>query len=170
MLISSTFDQTKNMSPGIGIQAPDFTLYDSEKNKVSLSDFKGKNVLILFFPLAFTRVCTAELCQVRDSINVYKNLQVEILAISVDSLYTLAKYKSAENLNFTLLSDFNKAVSILYNSYYDVFSYGMRGVSKRSAFLIDKEGVIRYMEVLEDAGQVPHISKIEEMLVRMTNG
>jgi peroxiredoxin len=158
------------MSPGIGIQAPEFTLYDSEKNRVSLSDFKGKNVLILFFPLAFTRVCTAELCQVRDNINVYQNLQVEILAISVDSLYTLAKYKSQENLNFTLLSDFNKEVSILYNSYYDVFSYGMRGVSKRSAFLVDKEGVIKYMEVLEDAGQVPQISKIEELLAKMVNG
>ena len=170
MLISSTFDQTKNMSPGIGIQAPEFTLYDSEKNKVSLSDFKGKNVLILFFPLAFTRVCTTELCQVRDNIHVYQNLQVEILAISVDSLYTLAKYKSQENLNFTLLSDFNKEVSILYNSYYDVFSYGMRGVSKRSAFLIDKEGVIKYLEILEDAGQVPQIGKIEELLVRMANG
>jgi peroxiredoxin len=158
------------MNPVIGSPAPVFTLYDSEKNKVSLSDFKGKNVLILFFPLAFTSVCTTELCAIRDNIYKFNNLEVQILAISVDSLYTLGRYKSDQNLNFTLLSDFNKEVSSQYNTLYELFSYGMRGVSKRSAFIIDKEGVTRYSEILEDAGKLPDLQGIEKMLHELSKG
>ncbi|MEJ7610799.1 MAG: redoxin domain-containing protein [Ferruginibacter sp.] len=78
----------------VGQTAPDFTLFDSEKNKVTLSDFRGKkNVLLLFFPLAYTSVCTAELCGVRDDISRYSNARAEVMGISVDSVYTLAKYK-----------------------------------------------------------------------------
>jgi peroxiredoxin len=157
------------MNPVIGSPAPVFTLYDSEKNKVSLSDFKGKNVLILFFPLAFTSVCTTELCAIRDNIYKFNNLEVQILAISVDSLYTLARYKSDQNLNFTLLSDFNKEVSSQYNSLYELFSYGMRGVSKRSAFIIDKQRVIRYSEILEDASKLPDLQRIEKMLPELSD-
>ena len=94
-------------------QAPDFTLYDSEKNKVTLSDFRDKkNVLLLFFPVAFTIVCTKELCDVRDDISRYSNDNAQLLGISVDSVYILAKYKEEQGYNFTILSDFNKEVSI----------------------------------------------------------
>ena len=140
----------------VGQQAPDFTLYDSAKNKVTLSEQKGQNVLLLFFPLAFTTTCTAELCSVRDNISFYNNVNAKVFGISVDSLHTLAKYKAEQNLNFTLLSDFNKDVSTAYGSIYEMFGYNMKGVSKRSAFVIDKDGIIRYSEVLENASEQPN--------------
>lgn len=144
----------------IGQAAPEFTLYDSTKNKVTLSDLRGQNVLLLFFPLAFTSTCTAELCSVRDTISFYNKVNAKVFGISVDSLHTLAKYKADQNLNFTLLSDFNKDVSSLYGSLYEMFGYNMKGVSKRSAFVIDKEGIIRYAEILENAGEQPNFKNI----------
>ena len=144
----------------IGQAAPDFTLYDSAKNKVTLSDHRGQNILLLFFPLAFTSTCTAELCSVRDNISFYNKVNATVFGISVDSLHTLAKYKQDQNLNFTLLSDFNKVVSSLYESIYEMFSYNMKGVSKRSAFVIDKQGMVRYAEVLENAGEQPNFKNI----------
>lgn len=144
----------------IGQAAPDFTLYDSAKNKVTLSDLRGQNVLLLFFPLAFTSTCTAELCSVRDNISFYNNVNAKVFGISVDSLHTLAKYKADQNLNFTLLSDFNKDISSLYGSLYETFGYNMKGVAKRSAFVIDKEGFVRYAEILENAGEQPNFKNI----------
>ena len=85
-----------------GDKAPSFELFDTQKKKVSLDDFKGRNVLLLFFPLAFTSVCTAELCGVRDSIAMYQNTEAAVLGISVDSLYTLGKFKEEQHLNFHL--------------------------------------------------------------------
>ena len=148
------------MKVEIGQPAPDFTLYDSTKNKVTLSDLRGQNVLLLFFPLAFTSTCTAELCSVRDNISFYNGVNAKVFGISVDSLHTLAKYKADQNLNFTLLSDFNKEVSSLYGSLYETFGYNMKGVSKRSAFVIDGKGIIRYAEVLENAGEQPNFKNI----------
>jgi peroxiredoxin len=148
----------------IGQPAPDFTLYDSEKNQRTLADQKGKNVLLLFFPLAFTSTCTKELCSVRDNISFYNNSNAEVFGISVDALQTLAKYKEDQKLNFTLLSDFNKDVSTLYGSLYEMFGYNMKGVSKRSAFVIDKEGIVRYAEVLDNAGEVPDFEAIQQVL------
>ena len=144
----------------IGQVAPDFTLYDSAKNKVTLSDLIGQNVLLLFFPLAFTSTCTAELCSIRDNISFYNNVNANVFGISVDSLHTLAKYKADQNLNFSLLSDFNKDVSSLYGSLYEMFGYNMKGVSKRSAFVIDKDGIVRYAEVLENASEQPNFKRI----------
>ena len=148
----------------VGEAAPDFTLYNTEKKQVSLHDFRGSNVLLLFFPLAFTSTCTAELCSVRDNIGFYNNSHAQVLAISVDSLYTLAKYKAEQGLNFPLLSDFNKEVSKAYGSLYETFGLGMKGVSKRSAFVIDKQGIMRYSEVLENAGEVPDFEAIQRTL------
>ena len=148
----------------VGDKAPEFTLRSTEKAEVSLGDHKGKNVIILFFPLAFTGVCTAELCEVRDNMKKYESLNAEVLAISVDSLFSLGKFKEVENYNFTLLSDFNKTASRAYGSLYEDFVLGMKGVSKRSAFVIDKDGTIRYEEVLDDAGNQPNFTKIQEVL------
>ncbi len=147
-----------------GQQAPDFTLRDNEKNKVTLSEQKGKNVVLLFFPLAFTSTCTKELCYMRDNLNMYNNLNAEVYGISVDSLYSLNKFKEEQNLNFPLLSDFNKEASIAYDSLYETFSNDMRGVSKRASFVIDKEGIVRYAEVLENAGELPNFKAIEDTL------
>ncbi len=151
----------------IGQTAPNFTLHDSDKNKVTLSDLKGQNVLLLFYPQAFTGVCTKELCGVRDNIALYNNANATVLGISVDSVFTLNKFKEDQQYNFTLLSDFNKEVSELYDSIYHDWILDMKGVSKRSAFVIDKEGTVRYAEVLENAGEVPNFEKIQEVLVQL---
>ena len=148
----------------MGQKAPDFSLFDTDKKKWTLSELQGKNVLLLFFPLAFTSTCTKELCSVRDNISIYNDTNATVLGISVDSLYTLAKYKTEQNLNFTLLSDFNKKVSIQYDSLYSHFSFGMEGVSKRSAFLIDKNGIVQYAEVLQNAGMQPNFEEIKVKL------
>lgn len=153
------------MSLQIGDQAPDFTLYNTEKKPISLADFKGKNVVILFFPMAFTRVCTAELCQTRDEITYYTGLNAEVLGISVDSPFTLGKFKEEQNLPFQLLSDFNKTTSRAYGSIYDHWILGMEGVSKRSAFVVNSEGKIVYEEVLENASDTPSFEAIKAALV-----
>lgn len=152
------------MSVKVGDKAPLFKLHASDKSEVSLEDYKGKNVVLLFFPLAFTGVCTTELCTMRDDIANYNDMDAEILAISVDSLFSLDKFKQEQNLNFPLLSDFNKEVSRSYGSLYEEFVLGMRGVSKRSAFVIDKEGTIKYAEVLESAGDLPNFDSIKAAL------
>ena len=148
----------------IGSEAPDFSLYSSEKEKISLSDFKGKNVVLLFFPLAFTSVCTKELCNVRDNIGIYNNSKASVFAISVDSPQTLARFKEDQHLNFPLLSDFNKIVSEAYGCLYETFAMDMKGVSKRSAFVIDGDMVVKYAEVLENAGEEPDYKAVEKTL------
>ena len=148
----------------VGQQAPDFTLYNSEKQKITLSDYKGKNVLLLFFPQAFTGTCTKELCSMRDNIALYNQANAQVFGISVDSIFTLGRYKEDQQLNFPLLSDFNKNVSTEYGTIYDTFVFDMHGVSKRSAFLIDKAGIIRYAEVLETATDLPDFQLIQKTL------
>lgn len=160
-------EKLKSMKIEIGQKAPDFTLHDSDKNKITLSDLKGHNVLLLFFPQAFTGVCTKELCGVRDNISLYNNANAKVLGISVDSVFTLQKFKEEQQYNFPLLSDFNKEVSNLYDSIYHDWILDMKGVSKRSAFIIDKEGIVRYSEVLENAGDVPDFAKIQETLASL---
>ena len=152
------------MAIEIGATTPGFTLYDSEKNKVSLADYKGKNVLLLFFPQAFTSVCTTELCSLRDNIAAYNDANAQVFGISVDSVFTLAKFKADQQFNFPLLSDFNKEVSTAYGAIYADWILDMKGVSKRAAFVIDKEGVIRYAEVLENAGELPNFEAIQQIL------
>ena len=155
------------MALQIGQQAPDFSLYNTQKLKVTLSEQRGNNVLLLFFPLAFSSVCTAELCATRDNIAFYNNTHATVFGISVDSVYTLGKFKEAQHLNFELLSDFNKEISARYGALHDTFSYDMRGISKRSAFVVDTEGIIRYAEVLENPGHLPDFQKIQETLALM---
>jgi glutaredoxin-dependent peroxiredoxin len=152
------------MKLSAGQKAPSFALFNSEKEKVNLEDFKGRNVLLLFFPQAFTGVCTKELCSVRDNIALYNNVNAQVLGISVDSLFTLNRYRQEQELNFPLLSDFNKEVAAAYGTLYENWIFDMKGVAKRSAFVIDKDGVIRYAEVLESAGDLPDFEKINETL------
>lgn len=147
-----------------GDKAPDFTLRSSEKEQISLKQYRGQNTVILFFPMAFTGVCTKELCAMRDSIADYEKLNAQILAISVDSVFTLGKWKAEQHFNFPMLSDFNKTVSKKYDSLYKEFVFEMKGVSKRSAFVVDKEGIIRYAEVLENAGEIPNFDAVKQTL------
>lgn len=152
------------MAVQVGAKAPAFKLYSSDKQEVSLADYEGKNVVLLFFPLAFTGVCTTELCSMRDNIADYEGLDAQILAVSVDSLFTLDKFKAEQNLNFPLLSDFNKETAVAYGALYEEFVLGMKGVAKRSAFVIDGEGVVRYAEVLDNAGELPNFEAVKETL------
>jgi peroxiredoxin len=148
----------------IGAAAPDFSLFDSDKKKVALSDYRGQRVLLLFFPAAFTSTCTKELCSTRDNIALYNEAQARVFGISVDSVYTLAKYKEEQALNFPLLSDFNKEASTAYGAIYEVFNYEMKGVSKRAAFVIGKTGIVEYAEILENASLLPDFEAIHRLL------
>ncbi len=155
---------TPTISLQVGQHAPDFTLTSADKEPVTLSGQRGKNVVLLFFPAAFTSVCTAELCNVRDNQADYNDLNAQVYGISVDMPFALAEFGKQQGLTFPLLSDFNKEVSAAYGSLYDTFAFGMRGVSKRSAFVIDKDGIVRYAEVLENAGEQPSFQRINETL------
>lgn len=155
------------MSAEIDSKAPDFTLQNTEGEEVSLSDFiNDKNIVLLFFPLAFSSTCTEELCTTRDNMKLYNSMDAKVIGISVDSFFTLKAFKERENLNFTLLSDFNKEVSENYNALYDDY-FGMKGVSKRAAFVIDKEGTIRHREVLEDSGNLPDFKVLQNALANL---
>ena len=158
------------MALTVGQTAPDFSLYDSDKQKVTLTDFHDKkNVLLLFYPLAFTNVCTKELCGVRDDISRYSNANAEVLGISVDHPWALAKFKEEQGYNFPLLSDWNKEVSSSYDSIYSTFSQmALHGVGKRSAFIVDKKGIIQYAEVLESAQDVPNFKSINLCLANLS--
>ncbi|MEZ4884484.1 MAG: redoxin domain-containing protein [Chitinophagales bacterium] len=152
------------MAIQVGDKAPNFTLYNTEKKEVSLADYKGKNLVILFFPLAFTGVCTTELCSVSGGLDFYNNANAEVIGISVDSLFTLEKFKAENDINFPLLSDFNKSTATAYDTIYEEFVLGMKGVAKRSAFVVDSSGVVQYAEVLASAGDLPNFDAIQSTL------
>ncbi len=151
----------------VGDKAPSFMLKDSGLNDVDISTSSDQNTVLLFFPLAYTSVCTTELCTMRDELSDYNDLNARVIAISVDSPFTLAKFKEDNNLNFTLLSDFNKEVSRAYDAIYEDFVAGLKGVSKRAAFVIDKNGIIKYAEVLENAGNLPNFEAVRKALAKL---
>lgn len=151
----------------VGQIAPEFSLYDSERKKVSLADFKGKNVLLLFYPQAFSSTCTEELCIVRDDIARYNNANAQVLGLSVDSIFTLKRYRDEQGYNFPLLSDFNKEVSRAYDSLFENWIFEMKGVSKRTAFIIDKEGIVQYTELVESKDGVPDFEAINKRLTEL---
>lgn len=157
------------MAIQVGQKAPDFKLFGTDKKEVTLGDYQGRNVVLLFFPMAFTGVCTAELCAMRDDIATYQGLNAQVLGVSVDSPFTLAKFKEEQSLNFPLLSDFNKDASQAYDTMYETFAFGLKGVSKRSAFVIDAHGVVQYVEVLESAGDLPNFEKVREVLAGLSS-
>lgn len=155
------------MSVTIRSIAPDFTLKNTNTEAVSLNSFRGKNVVLLFFPFANSGVCTKEMCSIRDNMNRYSDLNAQVLGISVDSPFSLKLWKEHNEINFPLLSDFNKEVAPAYGAFYDVFAPGkldFKGVAKRSAFVIDQNGVVKYAEVLENAGDEPNYTAIQEAL------
>ena len=148
----------------VGDNAPDFKLFSSELKEVTLADYKGKKLVIQFFPMAFTGVCTTQLCTMRDSFGFYEGMNAAVVGISVDSPFTLAKFKEEQFYQFPLLSDFNKEASRSFDAIYEEFAFNLKGVSKRSAFVIDEEGKIIYAEVLESAGDLPDFNAIKAVL------
>lgn len=150
-----------------GTQAPDFTLKTKNSeglHDVKLSDQYGKKkTVLLFFPLAFTSICTDELCSVRDSLQSYSKLNAQVYGVSVDSPFTLEIFAERENLNFPLLSDFNREVSKAYGVLFEEL-LGFKGVSKRSAFVIDENGTIIYSESSDDPAKLPDFAAIQKAL------
>jgi glutaredoxin-dependent peroxiredoxin len=152
------------MSIKKGDHVKDFTLQNSSGKNVNLSDLvTAKKTLLLFFPLAFSGVCTDELCQTRDNMKMYNSLNAEVAAISIDSFFTLREFKKTNNLNFTLLSDFNREVSTQFGVLDEDF-FGMKGVAKRSAFVMNQDMKVEYAEVLEDSDMLPDFKAILKVL------
>ena len=150
-----------------GDKAPQFELFTSDKKEFNSEDLKGKIVLLLFYPMAFSSVCTKELSYFRDLPKELEE-QMEIVGISVDSVFTLDKYKEEFELPFPLLSDFNKEVSRSYGALYENWIFDMKGVSKRAAFIVDQNGTIQYVEVLENANNEPNYEAILENVKKLS--
>ena len=155
------------MSIKVGDQAPKFTLPNQNKEKVSLDDFKGKNVVLLFFPAAGSGVCTNEMCSFRDELKAYEDLNAQVLGISVDTVFALKLFEEKNKYNFPLLSDFNKEVINKFGIVDDAFGAGSldyKGIAKRSAFVIDKDGKVKYAEVMPSPGELPNYEAIKNAL------
>ncbi len=150
-----------------GQQAPDFTLHTDQNEAYTLSDDNdGKSTVLLFFPGAFTSVCTEEMCSVNDDLARYRDLDAHVLGVSTDSPFVLAEFKKRNNLDFPLLSDHNAQVSQQYGAKYDHNFTGMKldRIAKRAAFVIDADGTVRYAEVLENAGEQPDFEAVQRAL------
>ncbi len=156
------------MTLEVGQLAPDFSLNSTEDDPINLADYRGEsNVLLLFFPFAFSGVCTDEFCSLRDNHDQYTGLDAQILGISGDSLHALNAWKAQENFPFPLLSDFNHEVTPAYGAHYDELAW-MKDVPKRAAFVIDKKGVVRYAEVLATPGKLPDFEAVRAILADLS--
>ena len=155
------------MALATGTKAPAFTLKTKNADglqDVSLSDNLGKKkTVLLFFPLAFTSICMKEMCDISAGLSAYTDLNAAVYGISVDSPFVLEKMAQVDNLQFPLLSDFNKDVSAAYDVLYAEL-LGFKGVSKRSAFVIDEDGIIIYSESSEDPHDLPNFDAIKAVL------
>ena len=138
---------TATSLPAVGSPAPDFTLPSTSGSEVTLSQLKGKNVLLAFFPLAFTRVCTTELCSFTEDYGAFEDADTEVLPISVDSIPTLREFKAKERISVDLLSDFRREVSRRYGTLLED-----RFHSNRAYILIDRDGIVRWTFAEETTG------------------
>lgn len=151
------------MSLKAGDIAPNIRLRNTNNELVELNQLiKGGKLLVIFFPFAFSDTCTNQLYTLKDNMKVFNAFKTTVVGISVDSYFTLKEFKKANNLNFLLLSDFNKEVTEAYKVN---FNYkGMKGVSKRSAFIINKQQRITYSQILDDADEILDFKKIQSEL------
>lgn len=155
------------MALKVGDKAPDFTLFNQDGEPVTLSSFKGKKVVVLFFPAANTGVCTKEMCTFRDDLKIFENLNSQVLAISVDTHFALKMFAEKNNFSFPLLSDFNKKTIKDYDVVLDVFvpgKFDYLGTAKRAAFVLNEDGMIVHMEVLASPGDEPNYDSIKKAL------
>jgi glutaredoxin-dependent peroxiredoxin len=169
---AASIEIASNMALSIGSKAPDFSLSSKTSDGVKLvklsDNFGKKNTLLLFFPMAFTGVCTAELCETSDGLDAYKDLNAEVYGISGDSPFSLEVWAEKEKIRVPLLSDYDHVVTKTYGVAYDQFApdrnLPMGGVPKRSAFIIDRNGVIRYAEESDNPRQLPNFDAIKAKL------
>ena len=148
----------------IGQKAPDFKLVDTEKKEITLEHFKGKNLVMFFFPMAWTGVCTKEVCAVQEDYTSYANLNAEVVGVSVDTLFALKRFGEDNKITYPLLSDFNKEAIKAFDIIHHDFAFGYKDVAKRATFVIDKEGILRYAEVLPNLGDFPNMALLKEAL------
>jgi glutaredoxin-dependent peroxiredoxin len=146
------------MAADVGSQAPDFTLMNQDRQPVTLSAQRGRPVVLAFFPAAFSSVCQKELCTFRHSLGRLNDAGAQLFGISVDTFFTLKAFHDQQQLGFPLLSDFNKQVIRDYGVFNDDM-IGLKGIAKRAVVVIDKDGVVRHKEVLEDARNEPDYEK-----------
>jgi len=152
-----------------GTVAPDFSLAPAPgPDRIALSDFRGKkNVVVLFMPLAFSGGCTAEVCQMAESYAQWPDLNAEILGITIDNPFVTQKFAAETGAGFQILSDFDKTTIEAWDVKYDEF-FGMHGVAKRSAFVVDQAGVIQYAWVTEDADVMPPFDDIQAAVAKLS--
>lgn len=151
----------------VGQKAPDFKLIDKDKNEVTLANFKGKNLILFFFPMAWTGACTKEMCAIQDDYNVYKGLNTAVIGVSVDSFFALKRFGEDNKIDFPLLSDFNKTAINDYDVVHKDFNWGYKNVAKRATFVIDENGIIKYAEVLANLGDLPNMEAIKDALSQL---
>ena len=147
------------MSVDVGSKAPDFTLTNDDRQPVTLSALRGRPVVLAFFPAAFSSVCTKELCTFRDSLAQLNRANAHVFGISVDTFFTLKAFRDHEKLTFPLLSDFNKQ-AIRDFGVFNEDMIGLKGIARRAVFVLDKDGVVRHREVLDDARNEPDYQKV----------
>jgi peroxiredoxin len=151
------------MSVDVGSKAPDFTLTNQDRQPVTLSQQRGNAVVLAFFPAAFSSVCQKELCTFRDSIAKLNAANAQVYGISVDTFFTLKAFHDQQSLSFPLLSDFNKQAIRDYGVFNEDM-IGLKGIAKRAVFVLDKDGVVRHREVLDDARNEPSYDRVFETL------
>jgi len=154
------------MAVDVGSQAPDFTLTNQDRQPVKLSEQRGRPVVLAFFPAAFSGVCTKELCTFRDRMARLNEARAQVYGISVDTFFTLKAFQEAQGLTFPLLSDFNKQAIRDYGVFNEEM-IGLKGIAKRAVFVIDKDGVVRHREVLDDARNEPNYDAVFEALASL---
>ena len=149
------------MAVEVGQKAPDLAIPDVERVVRSLKDFAGKKVVLAFYPGAFTPVCTRELCTFRDSLNRLEGLGAQVIGISVDTPFSNRAFAVQNHLNFPVLSDYNREVCRLYDVLLSDFA-GLKGLTaaKRSVFVLDRDGFVRYKWVSDDPTKEPDYSEI----------
>ncbi|MDB4931536.1 MAG: peroxiredoxin [Myxococcaceae bacterium] len=152
------------MALPVGTQAPDFTLPSKPGETLTLSSLRGKNVVLLFFPAAFTSVCTKEMCTIAEDYSAYESLNAQPIAISVDTPWVLQKFAAESKATFPFVSDFNKTTTRDYDVYRENFAFGMKGVSERAVFVIGPDGVIKYSWVGENPGVFPDLDAVKQAL------
>lgn len=150
----------------VGQKAPDFKLVGTDLEPIQLNDYKSKNLILHFFPLAFTSVCTEQLCMANGTENDYTSLNAEVVGVSVDSPFVLDKFSKENNLDFPLGSDFNRKVSKDYGVLFEGDFAGMTGFSMRSAVVIDGDGIVRYAETT-DGKTLPSFENITDTLAQL---
>src|SRR5207253_6570497 len=160
----------KNMAIPVGSKAPDFTLKSKQASglvDVKLSNnFGKKNTVLLFFPLAFTSVCTQEMCDITSGLNAYQGLNADVIAVSVDSPFAQEAWAQKEKIGITLASDLNKETAKAYGTLLPDL-IGLGAVSARAAFVIDKKGVIQYSEQTPTPKELPNFHVIKETLSKL---